>query len=421
MVVRAEDDREYWSIPLRASQPHVYNQAAAVFTSGLQMVVVHRGVLHALSAPDRRHLWTQPLPDRGLNAHNRPIVDEPVEALQPASGFAARVGLSRFRSPAGMLAAVTPWCVAHHGRGEIVALDPVSGDVLWRRRGIAPQTMVHGDQDVLYVAPQEAGDAIAVRAGDGRRLEREGLSGLVKAGLAVIDGAVVAAERNAVRTALGARSGTFRLRAVEPATSTQRWSQEFPDQIRLSLIGREELFVLAPDCACEVLDLARGTRTPLGRLPEELAKATQIHAVADAEHVYLTIDHPRNNAFSYVSSPAIRVNGTIVAFSRERGGLAWQQKVENQNLLLSQFAHSPLLVCTAFQSEQRRNVHVQTVRLVAIDKRTGRIVAEMNRPSAGGGFQQFALSRSERFIELRSYNERVRIQATEPHAGGGGE
>jgi hypothetical protein len=365
-------------------------------------------------------LWTQPLPDRGLNAHNRPIVDEPVEALQPASGFAARVGLSRFRSSAGMLAAVTPWCVAHFGRGEIVALDPVSGDVLWRRRGIAPQTMVHGDQDVLYIVPQDAGGAFAVRAGDGRRVEREGLSDLVKDGLAVIDGTVVAADRNAARTVLGARSATFRVRAVEPATSAQRWSQEFPDQCRLSLIGRDELFVLAPDGACEVLDLARGTRTLLGRLPEELAKATQVHAVADAEHVYLTIDHLRNNAFSYVSSPAIRVNGTIAAFSRERGELAWQQKVENQNLLLSQFAHSPLLVCTAFQSEQRRNVHVQTVRLVAIDKRTGRIVAEMNRPSAGGGFQQFALSRSERFIELRSYNERVRIQATEPRAGAGG-
>ena len=54
-------------------------------------------------------------------------------------------------------------------------------------------------------------------------------------------------------------------------------------------------------------------------------------------------------------------------------------------------------------------------------REAGRIVAEMNRPSAGGGFQQFALSRSERFIELRSYNERVRIQATEPHAAGGKE
>ena len=51
-------------------------------------------------------------------------------------------------------------------------------------------------------------------------------------------------------------------------------------------------------------------------------------------------------------------------------------------------------------------------RYTVLDKKTGRAVAESNQVSNGGGYYQLRLNLADRYFEIRSHNERIRIQAT---------
>ncbi len=411
-------DEAYWTVPLRTSQPQNYNQGAAVMTSGLQAVVLHQGVLHALSLPDRRVLWSQALSERGHNVYTRNVYDNDSHSLQPANGFTSRAGLTRGQSPAGMLAMATPTGVAYYGRGEFVVVDPVTGEVLWRRRGIPPQTSLYGNADTIYVVTPNRANTHAVRAADGQRIDVENLPELVEDAVAVRQAGLVLVERGSSRRTLGASRGKLLVRLYDPITDAEAWRHEFDARSRLAWLDPQTLLVLDESSSdCLSINAETGESVQLGTVPVNLVKdSSEVLAVADAEHVYIVLNHLRNSFVSYVNPPAVRVNGTVVALRRNGQGEAWQRVVENQNLLLTQFAHSPLMVFLTYQHvhlEKLQTVYAKS-QLVVLDKGTGAVAVEDDRASPGGGYYQLELSRSDRSLEIRSHNERILIQAREP-------
>ena len=410
-------DEPYWTVA-RSTQPQYYNQGAAVMTSGLQAVVLHQGVLHALSLPDRRVLWSQSLSDRGQNVYTRNVYDNDSHSLQPANGFTSRAGLTRGQSTTGMLALTSPTGVAYYGRGEFVMADPVSGEVLWRRRGVPPQTSLFGNADTIYVVTPNTANSYAVRAADGQPVAIQNLAELMPDAVAVRQQGLLLVQRGNTGRTLGAARGKLLVRLFDPLTDTEAWRHELDARSRLSWLDPQTLLVLEESSGdCLSINVATGESLALGNVPANLVKdSSEILAVADAEHVYLMLNHLRNSFVSYVNPPAVRVNGTVVALRRDGDGQAWQRLVENQNLLLTQFAHSPLMVFLTYQHVQLEKL--QTVyaksQLRVLDKGTGEIAVEDDRATPGGGYYQLQISRSDRSLEIRSHNERIMIQAKQP-------
>ncbi len=415
-IIGTDDEAARWPVPLRSAQANTYGEAVAVLADGLRAVVVYNGVLHALSAVDQRVLWSQPVSDRAVNVHARQIFDPGIEVLHTSASFISQAGLARAEPATGMLALATPRYVACYGRGEFVLLDPLTGEPLWRRRGIAPQTVICGDAQTIYVVPRGGAEPYAVRAVDGRPLDLPELPARIRKAIALRpQGLILIDADSRDRSVLRTKQERLSIACVRPANGDRVWALDVDRRSRLALLDDHSLLVLDESAACHLIDLDSGEVTPLGNIPADLVKSgSQIHAVADAENVYVLIDHLKNSQFSHVNQPAVRINGTVFALPRDGRGLAWQKQVENQNLLLSQFGHSPLLVFLSYRyvAVEKIQSGYMKIDLLALDKKTGRTAAESSQFSNGGGYYQLRLNLADRYFEIRSHNERIRIQAT---------
>lgn len=413
-IADAADGAPFWSVPLRGTQQNVYNESVAVMASGLQAVVAHQGVLHAVSLPDLRVLWTQTLPDRPSNVYLRHIYDPGIQALRPPGSFVSQAGLARSQQPTGMLGLVSPRLVAYYGRGEIVAVDPLTGELLWRRRGIPPQAGLYGDAETLYVVPRTGGVPFALRARDGRTLEIPGLADRIQHAVAVIpQGFVVVSDDRRSRT-VGAPQGQLTVSAVRADSDQPLWSCEFDRRARLGLLDDHSLFVLTDAGACHTVDLATGVNQTLGDVPADLVKSSsQIHAVADGEFVYVLLDHLKRGEHPHINAPAVRINGSVCALRRDGTGLAWQREVPNQCLLLSQLPHAPVLVFLSYRSVPLPKLQsaYTKLELLALEKSSGHVVADLQQASNGGAFYALRFNLADRYFEVRSHNERIRVQA----------
>lgn len=413
-ITRQGDGGEYWRVPLRAAESQAYNQSAAVIAHGLQMMVMHRGMLHALSLADRRVLWSRLVSERGPGLFTRHIYDSDLPTLQTANGFAARAGLSSVRSPTGMLGLATAHGVVCHGRGEFLLLDPLTGEVLWRRRGVAPQTALYGNGETIYVVTPNPDESYALRTADGSPVPLPGLAELVKSSVALSKAGFVQIDRRGSRRD-DAAPAVLTVRAVDPHRRGESWSRQFEAASRMVLLDDRTLLVLEETSGvCSLVELDSGAVQQLGDVrPDLVRQASEIIAVADAEQVYLIVNHLANRFIGYMHPPAARVSGTVVALPRSGGGAAWEQRIENQTLLLAHFEQSPLMVFLTYEHVHLREIEADyaNAHLIVVDKGTGRIVAREQRPSPSGSYYRIDFSRAQRAIDIHSHNERIRIQA----------
>lgn len=414
-VLRRSDNGVYWRVPLRTADAAGYHQGAAVVGLGLQSIVLHRGMLHALSLADRKVLWSRPAAERAPQIYARHIYDNDAPNLMPVATFINRLGLRNPHSPTGMLALVTSRYVACYGRGEFVMLDPLTGDVLWRRRGMAPQTGLFGNAQTVFVIPTEPSAAHAVRASDGRPIAIDNLPELVKNSVAVTHTGMVRIERQPANRETGA-APKVTISEVDPFRGNTRWTHDLGSRARLNFLDHARLLILDEvSGACTRLDLQSGELLPLGTVPAGAIGSAEMYAVADARQIYLILNEG-GGSNSYVHPPALRINGTIVALAADGAGIAWQQAVDNQNLLLPRFDQSPLLVCLAYDHVHLPDIDADyaNARMLVLDKRDGRVVAEETRASPSGNYYRLDVNSADRSIDILSHNERVRIQAVEP-------
>jgi hypothetical protein len=143
-----------------------------------------------------------------------------------------------------------------------------------------------------------------------------------------------------------------------------------------------------------------------------------MHAVADGENVYVLLDHLKRGEYPHINAPAVRINGSVCALRRDGTGLAWQHEVPNQCLLLSQLQHAPVLVFLSYRSVPLPKLQsaYTKLELLALEKTTGQVVADLKQPSNGGAYYLLRFNLAGRYFEVRSHNERIRVQAR-PRAG----
>ncbi len=200
------------------------------------------------------------------------------------------------------------------------------------------------------------------------------------------------------------------LSAVEPATGEQAWVLMFPAQVRLSLTRERMLFVLSKvDGHAWLVDLGTGASRELAPVGEELRGDHTAYVVTDAGSTYLIVNHLDDPQSSYNNLQSVQVHGTVVCWSRDTGEIRWQQTIENQQLVLNSFEESPVLVFTAMQQVQKQVINYMEARVMLVDKLTGHVGLQDRWASIGGSVNQFVVDPNRQFLELRTYNDRVRM------------
>jgi outer membrane protein assembly factor BamB len=418
------DGSLYWSVPVRTGTSG--SSVNRHFHLGTTMIVFSRGVFNCLSIPDRRVLWTQlaGAPDSGSSRIKRNY-----RAMSTGSSFLNEVP-GRSSMGAGPVPVVNSNYVCYRARRRITILDTQTGEVLWTRRAIPAGTRIFGTLSRLIILPASGTGDYALRATDGKRallpeeLEAEGNQGkekvtpirtfLTKA-LLINDNTLIMASTqkgNAARIVIQARN-------LESNESL--WEKNFPATSRFRGSADDELAILSTDGKLQLLDLLTGTLKSLGSLPEISAKRTEYFVLSDRQHIYLVLNGQSRSRSYYGELQTIRASHDIVAFDRQSGEFSWHQKIasteknqsQSQSLVVTDLERNPVMILISNSYDQK--LQTQLVKIMTVDKRSGRILNEYAAPGYPG-YRSLRIDPQRKYIDLISYQDRIRLTAVPKQA-----
>jgi hypothetical protein len=188
----------------------------------------------------------------------------------------------------------------------------------------------------------------------------------------------------------------------------------------LSPLENDRMAVLEPTSGkFAVLDLQSGQRRELATIsPDDLKQRNELYALADNVNIYLIINKGANQNYYSEQVPFVRASGLVLAFDAVTSKQRWKQPVQTQNLMLERLTFSPFLVFSSRRYEQKGKLHFWSLHLMAIDKLSGTKILD-EKSAAQPGFRSVTVNASDRYVELRSYNERVRLYPVEKAASAG--
>jgi tetratricopeptide (TPR) repeat protein len=256
---------------------------------------------------------------------------------------------------------------------HLVAMDPATGETVWSRHDLKPDSSVFGDHQFLFVVPPEGTTATVLAARDGSLLgQRE-----VPANRLATLGYRILASHDV--------GGNEQLQLHDPWDGTTLWSSPgFTPGSQITLVERKAVAVLEPDGSFALIDLAEGRSI----IDTQLGPASDILrlGVLTAPGLYLVVAHLQDSEDELartaqpvggVSSETIK-RARVYAFDNQ-GKALWPSplEIEDQCLPLDQPELLPVLafVCTYKEPLPTGRTEVGTS-LLCLDKRTGRVVCE---------------------------------------------
>ena len=408
-----------WLAPLRSSPRNQGDGYVSAEFLGHQAVVVNRDVLHLFSPIEQRLLWSKPLDDSGEGGpfwrHASRPQPQPMATAGRESG--RQMSLLQSAQVTGRLAVVQPNYLCLYGRRSITVLDPRTGEELWRKDSLPQYSQVVGHRDAIFVVPQDNDKAQAYRALDGQPLKIEGLGSLIAGALLTRGDSLLVLEQGPSLKYFGISRPKTILRLVNPLTKTDQWKIEFSPGSLVSTLDDDELLVVPLDGKAERIEIATGRRSPLDPLGASAlhVRRAESFALADDEHIYLLVNTLDNSGMHHYGESllSVRAHGTVYAWNRADGKLAWKQDVKQQNLVVDRFRSLPVLLFVSRSWKPKGNMSYGTLSIQAIHKQSGKVLHDSTTPSMYSGFHSIQVNASEPSIELKSYNLRMRLVPTD--------
>ncbi|MBY0513123.1 MAG: PQQ-like beta-propeller repeat protein, partial [Gemmataceae bacterium] len=343
----------------------------------------------------RRNLLTDPPPGvaQTYTVQVTPTGDV-VALLQPdATQFGL---LNRF--------VIQPGYCALNTQDGLEVFDPLAKDKqLWVRRGMPERVALYGDARNLLLLEQNAS-----RQPTGTRLLRavDGMAvdGAADAGRLLQGAGAYRVNGRTVLLTEGGGDAPRTVRLVDLAAGTDVWKKQYPAKsLYLNSPNPDWTGAVLPDGTVEVLDADTGkpvTTLKLGRgypTADPLDGASEGLLLADRERFYVVIDRdaagaaarPTTRVYSY-SLRTQRVNGPLFCFDRASGRRLWflEGVLDNQALVMDQFADLPVLVAAAPVLEP--NARFPVYRIVVVQKDEGVILYNEGATNNGYVFQNLS-------------------------------
>ena len=439
VVERVEDGGVTWSVPLPRSGGGSSGNYLPARAVGHQLILYHRGIVQAVSPTTRQLIWSHSV-DVAANVSVSSRPRQPIMVRGEQAG--PQLSLMMQNARRGPLRVVNRRVVCVSGRRRLTALDTATGEVLWQRDRVAAGTPVMGSDEIVYLAgggpmmgrppgiamgfpggmrppgmrPPTGTAAVrpplALRVRDGKRLKIEGLADKLQGALR-LQGTTITWIRNGGSVKLLGLSWTqLFVQRDDVITGKTLWQHKLESGSRLTTLGDDHLVLLDGSGRLGRLDLSTGTLAPVGQVAaSDLKGSSNIFAFQDAENLYVAVNKPLQGSYYSVNMHSIRVNGPLLAFARTAQGGAprWRQQVDGLNLVLEKLEHSPLLLLASRQYMREGNLRYYLLKLRALDKVTGQARAKLETPSNYWSFNGLRLNLAERYLELGSYNQRIRL------------
>ena len=278
-------------------------------------------------------------------------------------------------------------------------MDPLSGDVLWIRRGVAPNSTLFGDEEFLFaVAPNEA-EATVFRALDGKLLGKRKVPRFTMVTQILPDGSTqptpTVPGQSCIAT-LGrqllvwnVQEGEAFLELSDPWEQRQIWPpRKLSSGAKFDMVGEEAVGVLEPDGHFVLVGLPDGRTIVDVKLERELLVASVSVFRSGDQYVLATSrSEPRarpNRVVQILPGNLSKPigNGRVYSFDLE-GKMMWPEpvQIQQQHLLLNQPSRLPVLTFACRVYDQTRPGAAQNLlSAMCIDKRTGQVVYEGSVP-----------------------------------------
>ena len=285
---------------------------------------------------------------------------------------------------------------------HLLLIDILTGETLWKRTNMVPGSEIFGDGETIFViSPQTPG---ILQTPVARRIRRA--DGVELPGIPVPDA------MNRIQT-FGARllsavthpefPATKQILKLEDLTQNKtEWEFSIALGSQVSLIGDSEIAVLEPSGLVSYLKTESGKVLWTQQL-QPVAKRKDFTVVADGTRLLLLRDEipPRN----FPLQPIIAVNGSqqnlmfgqAECLDRATGQPLWSHRIEHYALDLSVPNGSPLWFFTARALAQQ--IQLSEIRMLAIDKRTGKVALQQGERAYGHGFD-FAIDPKEKQLDI---------------------
>ncbi len=286
--------------------------------------------------------------------------------------------------PVGLLGPAMPQQVHIQVGNELLALDPLSGQTLWKRRGVTPGSVVFGDEQHLVVVPPGGGRSLVLDTTTGVLLQEVEAPDVLQR--------VVTTWGTCVLTWQFVR-GRVQVELRDLLKDKVRWSQQFAIGSKAAVINRDLVAILEPKGQLTVLRLPEGERLIHAQV-DVLPSLMEMQAVIQGDQL-LVVANSRvrvTQEIGYVSpvpsgNRCLRLNGYIHAFDRRTGEHLWSTLVQNQGLVLDQPWAMPVLVLAShiFRRHQGRAATYHAI--ACIDRQTGRMVFEREFDGSIAGYR----------------------------------
>jgi outer membrane protein assembly factor BamB len=303
-------------------------------------------------------------------------------------------------------------------RDGLLALDPTSGKTLWTRSDVSTRAGLFGDGENVYVVDVN---------GDGTPARTRAFRAQDGVGVDVPDFTTAYQQRQRIFgrkiLASGQDKGKLVVRIYDPKTGKDDWRKEFAANSTLLQSDEPNLAgVVEPDGKLTVVDLTTQKEVLRNNLnPKDLEKVQGITLLGDRERFYVAVNGPVDqnimnwgggimpNLMPNFGYRQVPVNGEVYAFDRHTEKLKWRDRVENQMLLLNEFADAPALLFTSRYTTNNGGRFMQEVAVKAIMKWNGKLVFDEKLNQNTQQFQEFKIDLKARKIELLAWNLRVTL------------
>lgn len=380
--------------------------------------------LDTLSATPRV-LWSEELTERPAASRS---------ASRPRPQIAGRFGFNAFQAVTARpnvmpLGPVNDAYVCFQRFRDCVAVDPSDGRTLWVRRDVPAGSELFGDERYVFVVPPGQSEALVLNATDGSLAQRRTVPA-AELWLATIGRDIL----------LARREGGLVLERYDPWTRRTVWksrtfafdarmsgagSDPFAPGVRLSIGDDESVAVVEPGAKdgqgrFTLVSAVSGRVLIDAKIAAERSLA-DCYLLPERDRYLLVLTRPPSAGAEPVPTQPMPgmpykpiANGLVYCFDRQ-GQSLWPAPVpiENQHMLVDQPAELPVLVfaCLTYRRAVNDGGQFSTA-LLAIDKRSGRVVARETYSGSTGTFELVG-DVEKKTLEMRLQQSTIRFQFTD--------
>ena len=284
---------------------------------------------------------------------------------RPLPGFRAPVAMAPSGRPAGNVGPLNRSSLCYTVGSQLVAIDPTTGQELWRRRDIPAGSEILADDEYVIVAFKRPDPGLLVyRASDGEFVGERAFPS------ATLPNCLVRrfADWGRFLPRMVARDGQLIWALGDPAKQVFRWQRSFPERTLWAPVNGRDLAFLTPANELEFVDGLTGqTRFSLEMPIAFPAQYLSVHTYDDQWLLFPCRNTPQTG-IGVAPAHTQRLDGAVVAISRETQNVIWSRTFEQ---LSFSFEHAPRWPIVALA-----NLGGSQVDALVLNRRTGETLVD---------------------------------------------